>query len=48
MPKRQPRVDKKKNTLLDKLRANDTSNAIRGKRKVVKGGVTKWVPINKK
>lgn len=48
MPKRQPRVGKKKITLLDLQRANDTSNAIRGKRRVVKGGVVKWIPIKKK
>ena len=48
MAKRQPRVGKQKNTLLGKLRANDTSNAIRGKRRVVQGGVVKWVPIKKK
>lgn len=48
MPKRQPRVGKKKPTLLDVWRANDASSSIRGKRRVVKGGVVKWVPIKKK
>ena len=48
MPKRQPRVGKKKNTVLDAWRANDSGNAVRGKRRVVKGGVVKWVPIKKK
>lgn len=46
--KRQPRVGKQKNTLLGKLRANDQVNAVSGKRRVVKGGVVKWVPIKKK
>ncbi|HEX6685003.1 MAG TPA: hypothetical protein VF062_19595 [Candidatus Limnocylindrales bacterium] len=48
MPKRQPRVGKQKKTLLDVWRANDAANGVSGKRKVVKGGVTKWVPIKKK
>ena len=48
MAERQPRVGKKKKTLLDVLRANDQVNAVNGKRRVVKGGVVKWVPIKKK
>lgn len=49
MPKKRgPRLNTKKNkTLLDIWRDNDSSNAIRGKRKVVKGGIVKWVPIKK-
>lgn len=48
MPKRQPRVGKQKKTLLDVWRANDQVNSVGGKRRVVKNGVVKWVPIKKK
>lgn len=47
MAKRQPRLNTKKNTSLDNQRANNTGNAIRGKRKVVQGGIVKWIPIKK-
>jgi len=46
--RRAPRLGTGKKTKLDIWRANDASSGITGKRRVVKNGVVKWVPIKKK
>jgi hypothetical protein len=37
----------RKLTERQKQQAEDTTNAIRGMKKVVKGGIVRWIPIRK-